>query len=105
MAEIKKYLDNAGLQTLVNEIKAADEKALAAAKKYTDDSVALCDVAGAAESALKSAKEYADEKVGALADGQVKLNKEAIETLNGTGAGSVAKAVAEAAKRTGVCRD
>ena len=94
--EIKKYLDNAGMEILVDQIQLADEKVLDAVKKYTDDSVALCDVAGAAASAESAAKAYADEKVTALADGQVKANKEAIETLNGTGAGSVAKAVADA---------
>ena len=94
MAEIKKYLDNIALGALVDQIKAEDAKVLAAAKKYTDDSVALCDEAGAAASALDAAKAYTDE----LANGQVKTNKEAIATLNGDAStdGSVAKAIADA---------
>ena len=48
MADMKKYLDTVALGALVDQIKAEDEKVLASSKKYTDDSVALCDVAGAA---------------------------------------------------------
>lgn len=92
MAEIKKYLDNVALGTLVDQIKAEDVKVLEAAKKYTDDAGKLYDGAGSAATAESNAKAYTDE----LANGQVKLNKEAIEKLNGTGEGSVAKAVAEA---------
>lgn len=92
MAEIKKYLDTTALGTLVDQIKAEDGKTLAAAKKYTDDSVALCDEAGAAATAEGNAKAYTD----LLANGAVKTNTEAIATLNGTGTGSVAKAVADA---------
>lgn len=94
MAELKKYLDSVALGTLVDQIKSEDAKALAAAKKYTDDSVALCDVAGSAATAEQNAKSYTDE----LANGQVKTNKEAIAKLNGsaTEEGSVAKAVADA---------
>lgn len=92
MAEIKKYLDNVALGTLVDQIKAEDVKVLEAAKKYTDDAGKLYDGAGSAATAESNAKAYTDE----LANGQVKLNKEAIEKLNGTGEGSVAKAVADA---------
>jgi hypothetical protein len=94
MAEMKKYLDSVALGALVDKIKSEDTKTLTAAKKYTDDSVALCDEAGAAASALSSAKEYTD----ALADGQVTTNKNAIAKLNGdvSTEGSVAKAIADA---------
>lgn len=94
MAEVKKYLDMTALGTLVDQIKAEDTKALNAAKKYTDDSVALLDKAGAAATAESNAKKYTDE----LANGQVATNTAALATLNGDAstAGSVAKAVADA---------
>ena len=92
MAELKKYLDTTALGTLVDQIKAEDAKTLAAAKKYTDDAGSLYDAAGAASTAESNAKAYTD----ALENGQVKLNKEAIAKLNGTGEGSVAKAIADA---------
>ena len=96
MAEIKKYLDNVGLGALVDQIKAEDAKVLDAAKKYTDE--APFDAAGSAATAKSEAIAAAEEKVQALANGQVKLNKEAIEKLNGdaTTEGSVAKAVKDA---------
>ena len=92
MSELKKYLDATALGTLVDQIKAEDAKVLAAAKKYTDE--APFDAAGSAATAESNAKAYTDE----LANGQVKLNKEAIAKLNGaaTEEGSVAKAVADA---------
>ena len=92
MSELKKYLDTTALGTLVDQIKAEDAKVLAAAKKYTDE--APFDAAGSAATAESNAKAYTDE----LANGQVKLNKEAIAKLNGaaTEEGSVAKAVADA---------
>lgn len=99
MAEIKKYLDlQVGLPQLVTEIKAADEAVLAAAKKHAEDLGANYDVAGAAATAEANAKAHAETKVNELANGQVKLNKEAIEKLNGndTTEGSVAKAVKDA---------
>jgi hypothetical protein len=96
MAELKKYLDTTALGTLVDQIKSEDAKVLAAAKKYTDE--APFDAAGSAATAESNAKSYADGKVQELAEGQVKLNKEAIEILNGadTVEGSVAKAVKDA---------
>lgn len=98
MAEIKKYLDLAAATKLVELVKAEDAKALQAAKDYCDAKDKLFESAGAGATAEANAKAYADEKVGALADGQVKANKEAIEKLNGsaTTEGSVAKAIADA---------
>lgn len=92
MAEIKKYLDTTALGTLVEQIKAEDSKALAAAKKYTDDAGKLYDATGAAATAEENAKAYTD----ALAQGAVATNAADIATLKGTGEGSVAKAVADA---------
>ena len=63
-----------------------------AAKKYTDDAGKLYDAAGSASTAESNAKAYTD----ALANGQVKTNKEDIATLKGTGDGSVTKAIADA---------
>ena len=98
MAEIKKYLDQVALGALVDQIKAADAKVLQGAKDYCDGKDSMFEAAGAAATAEAKAKGYADEKVQALADGQVKLNKEAIEKLNGAAdvEGSVAKAIADA---------
>ena len=48
-------------------------------------------VEGSVAKALKDAKAYTD----ALANGAVKTNTDAIATLNGTGKGSVAKAVSD----------
>lgn len=96
MADMRKYLDTDALKALVAQIKAEDEKALAAAKKYTDE--APYDAAGSAATAESNAKAHAEEKVQELADGAVKTNTEAIATLNGadTVEGSVAKAVKDA---------
>lgn len=90
--EIKKYLDTAALGTLVEQIKAEDAKVLAAAKLHAEGLGTQYDAAGAAATAESNAKAYTD----ALANGQVKTNKEDIATLKGTGDGSVAKAVADA---------
>ena len=94
MAELKKYLDTTALGTLVDQIKAEDAKVLKSAKDYCDSKDKLFETAGAAATAEQNAKNYTDE----LANGQVKLNKEAIAKLNGsaTEEGSVAKAVADA---------
>ena len=92
MAEIKKYLDLESLGTLVDQIKAEDAKVLKGAKDYADGLAGNYDAAGSAATAESNAKAYTDE----LANGQVKTNKEAIEVLNGSGEGSVAKAIADA---------
>ena len=96
--ENKRYLDLLGLQELVDQIQAADAKVEKSAKDYADGLAKNYDASGSAKTAEDNAKAYADEKVGALADGQVKTNKEAIEVLNGadTVTGSVAKAVKDA---------
>lgn len=98
MAEIKKYLDLAAATKLVELVKAEDVKVKNAAEAYANSLAGNYDASGSAATAESNAKAYADEKVGALADGQVKTNKEAIATLNGdaTTAGSVAKAVKDA---------
>lgn len=99
MAEMKKYLDNVALGTLVDQIKAEDAKALQAAKDYSDGLAKNYDAAGSAATAKSEAIAEAEAKVNALAEGQVKLNKEAIEKLDGadTVEGSV-KAQIKAAK-------
>lgn len=99
MAEIKKYLDLAtGLPQLVTEIKEEDAKALQAAKDYADSLAKNYDSVGTAQTKADAALEAAKAHTDALANGQVKLNKEAIEKLNGdaTTEGSVAKAVKDA---------
>lgn len=87
MAE-KKYLDLTALNYYDGKIKAhieaKDAAALAVAKKYADDLAVNYDAAGTAQT-----------KVNELANGAVKLNTEAIAVLNGEGAGSVKKAVAD----------
>ena len=94
MAELKKYLDTAALSALVTQIKAEDEKVKAYADKAVEDAGKLYDGAGSANTAETNAKAYTD----ALANGQVKTNKEDIATLKGdvNTAGSVAKAIADA---------
>lgn len=94
MADMKKYLDTAGLGALVDQIKAEDSKV----KAYVDDHIEkagkLYDVAGAAATAESNSKAYTD----TLANGQVATNKADIAKLNGDASteGSVAKAVADA---------
>lgn len=48
MAELRKYLDNTGLSTLIDQIKAEDAKALQSAKDYADGLAKNYDAAGAA---------------------------------------------------------
>lgn len=91
--EIKKYLDTTALSTLVDQIKSEDAKVLKSAKDYCDAKDKLFEAAGAGATAEANAKAYTDE----LANGAVKTNTEALATLNGTGEGSVAKAVADSA--------
>ena len=92
MAEIKKYLDTTALGTLVEQIKAEDAKVLQGSKDYADSLAKNYDPVSSAATAEANAKAYTD----TLANGTVKANTEAIATLNGTGEGSVAKAVADA---------
>ena len=104
MAEIKKYLDTTALEALVTNIQAEDAEVLAAAKKYTDDGVALCDKAGAAATAkseaIAAAAADATTKVNALADGAVKANTDAIAAIkDDANIDSFADVVAELAKK------
>lgn len=94
MAEIKKYLDQTALSTLVSQIKAEDEKVKAYADKAVEDAGKLYDTAGSATTAEQNAKDYTDQ----LASGAVAANTAAIAKLNGDANtdGSVAKAVATA---------
>ena len=78
---IKKYLDQAGLETLVNKIKALDAATLRSANSYSDGLADNYDTAGSASTAESNAKKYADEQVKALSDGQVTTNKNAIAAI------------------------
>lgn len=78
---IKKYLDQAGLETLVNKIKALDAATLQSANSYSDGLADNYDAAGSASTAESNAKKYADEQVKALSDGQVTTNKNAIAAI------------------------
>lgn len=64
MAEIKKYLDQTGLQELVTKIKAEDVKAKEAANAYADSLAKNYDPAGSAKTAEDNAKAYADSLAG-----------------------------------------
>ena len=93
MAEtIKKYVDQAALEHLIEKLgvreDTKDAATLASSKKYFEDNAHRFDPAGTAQT-----------KVKALEDGQVKTNKEAIEKLDG-GAdveGSVKKQISDMA--------
>ena len=78
---IKRYLDEAGLIKLVAQIKSEDDAHQAAAERYADSLATNYDAAGSAASVEQAAKAYTDGKVGALADGQVNTNKEAIAAI------------------------
>lgn len=93
MAEVieKTYLDQAGVEHLVEKLgtreDTKDAATLKSAKAYADGLATNYDPAGTAQT-----------KVDELANGQVKTNKEAIERLNGadTVDGSVAKQIKDA---------
>ena len=55
---IKKYLDQAGLETLVNKIKALDAATLQSANSYSDGLADNYDAAGSASTAESNAKKY-----------------------------------------------
>lgn len=91
------------------DAKTKADNALAAAKTYAENQAAAAktyaeEKATAAESAAKAhadqkaaaAQEAAEGKVTALANGQVKTNKEAIEAINNTTTGILAQAKADA---------
>lgn len=94
MAEIKKYLDNVALGTLVENIKAEDAKVLTAAKSHAEGLGVNYDAAGTAATKVQ---ELANGAVATNAAG-IAENKAAITKLNGdaTTEGSVAKAIADA---------
>lgn len=85
----KKYLSLEKLGLYDAKIKKVisdgDNTALESAKDYADGLAVNYDAAGTAATkageALESAKGYADGQVNALANGQVKTNKEAIEAI------------------------
>ena len=79
-------------ELLKAKMAADDAAALQSAKDYADSLASNYDAVGAAATAEQNAKQYTD----ALANGAVAANTAAIEKLNGTGTGSVAKAVADA---------
>lgn len=90
---VKKYVDQAALKYLIEKLGVRedqkDQAILIAAKQFSTDLGDNYDPAGKAAELVK-----------ALEDGQVKLNKEAIEKLNGgiDVEGSVAKQIADMAK-------
>ncbi len=108
MADIKKFLDQAGVSTLwsriAEEVKAVDDKAVKNASDIAGHETRLAD----AESAIAAleAGTYDDSEVRDLIAGNatnIQANADAIAVLNGTGEGSVAataeaKAAAEVAK-------
>jgi hypothetical protein len=101
MADIKKYLDQTGVQTLVEQIKAEDTKVLQKAAEAAEKLGENYDAAGSAATAKTEAIAEAEKKVNALANGAVKANTDAITKLNADDAteGSVdykVKAVKEA---------
>lgn len=105
---IKKYVSLDKLakydELLKAKMAADDAAALASAKKYTDDSIALCEVAGAAETAkaaaIEAAKTETTTQVNALANGAVKANTDAIAAIkDDANVDSFADVVAELAKK------
>lgn len=89
MAEIKKYLDQVALGTLVDQIKAEDAKVLTSAKSYAESLGTNYDVAGAAagvqsklDEEVARAKAREDE-VAALANA-AQSDVDALETYVGT---------------------
>ena len=82
MADIKKYLDQTGVQTLVGQIKAEDAKVLQKAAEAAEKLGENYDAAGSAATAKTEAIAEAEKKVNALADGAVKTNTDAITKLN-----------------------
>ena len=101
MADIKKYLDQTGVQTLVGQIKAEDAKVLQKAAEAAEKLGENYDAAGSAATAKTEAIAEAEKKVNALANGAVKANTDAITKLNADDAteGSVDYKV-KAAKET-----
>lgn len=63
MADLRRFLDEAGAQQMAVEIKAQDAKTLESAKAYTDSKAKNYDAAGSAATAEENAKKYADEQI------------------------------------------
>lgn len=81
MAELRKFLDQAGVGVLVEQVKAEDAKVLQGVKDYADSLAANYDKAGAAATAEQNAKSHAEAKVTELAEGQVTTNKNEIAAI------------------------
>lgn len=108
MATTKKYvsLEKLGLydEKIKKVITDGDAASLASAKEYANGLASNYDVAGAAATAkseaIAAAKTETETQVKALADGQVKTNKEAIEAIkDDDNIDSFADVVAELAKK------
>ena len=66
MAELKKYLDQVGLESLVTKIKSEDDAHLAESKSYAESLGKNYDAAGAATTAETNAKAYTDQVAATL---------------------------------------
>ena len=66
MAEVKKYLDQTGLEQLVTQIKAGDTKSVKTSNAYADSLAKNYDAAGAATTAEENAKKYTNEVAATL---------------------------------------
>ena len=108
MAELKKYLDQAGLSALVAQVKAEDVKVKEAANAYADGLAKNYDAAGSAATAEANAKGYVDQvaatletkgeaaKVQGNLDTEVQARKDADATLQSNIDGVDAKAIKNA---------
>lgn len=98
----KRYLDQSGVEALVEHIIAGDAASLQGAKDYADGLAVNYDTAGAAATAEANAKAYADEKAGAAktaADAAQDAADAAQETANqGVTDAATAQAAADAAQ-------
>lgn len=80
MAELRKFLDQAGVEQLVVEIKGQDAKTLEAAKSYADGLAKNYDASGSAATAEKNAKDYTDGKIAVVNENvDKKADKTALE--------------------------
>lgn len=75
MAEIKKYLDQAATQTLVEQVKAKDAATLQAAKDYTDSKASNYEAAGS----VATAKEELNQAIAGV-QGEVDAVEQALAT-------------------------
>ena len=80
MAELRKFLDQAGVEQLVVEVKGQDAKTLEAAKSYADGLAKNYDASGSAATAEKNAKDYTDGKIAVVNENvDKKADKTALE--------------------------